>query len=256
MTGHGLHVVQDGPRQGPALLLIHGSGAAASSWDLMVPWLATVCHVIRVDLSGCGQSPPAAGYDVPGQAALVARVLDERGLRGVAVAGHSSGGYVGTALAERRPELVGSLTLIGTGPSMDALRPQPLVLRLLLGPPFGALIWRVRTDAWIRKGIAATAARPVDVPDSVVAGVRGITYRSMRKVLRANTAYLEERTLPERLAVLAVPVLAICGDADPKWDPSAARRYPRVEMMPGVGHLPILEAPEATSKLLLDFVGA
>jgi pimeloyl-ACP methyl ester carboxylesterase len=254
----GMHVVHDGPRQAPPLLLIHGSGASGASWNLVVPALAGHHHVIRVDLPGCGQSPPARSYDVPEQARRVAAVLDGLGLRGVAVAAHSSGGYVGTALAEQRPDLVRSLALISTGPSPDALLPQPLILKALLGPPLGPLIWSIRSDAWIRKGISATAIRPVDVPDDLVAGVRGIRYRTMRAVLRRNTAYIAERSVPERLADLDVPVLAICGAADPRWDPASAHRYDavpnaRVELLPGVGHLPILEAPEETGKLLLGF---
>jgi pimeloyl-ACP methyl ester carboxylesterase len=258
---HGMHIVHDGRRQAPPLLLIHGSGAAGASWGLMVPALAAHHHVIRVDLPGCGQSPPARSYQVPAQAGRVAAVLDDLGLRHVAVAGHSSGGYVGTALAEQRPDLVGSLALIGTGPSLDALLPQPLILRVLLGPPIGPLVWSVRSDAWIRKGISATAARPVDVPDEMIAGVRGITYRTMRRVLRENGAYITERSVPERLAALALPVLVICGAAEPRWDPASARQYDavpnaRVERLPGVGHLPILEAPDTTSRLLLDFAAA
>ncbi len=255
---HGMHVVHDGPRQAPPLLLIHGSGAAGASWGLMVPALTGRHHVIRVDLPGCGQSPPAPSYDVPAQANRVAVLLDDLGLRRVAVAGHSSGGYVATALAEQRPDLVGSLALISTGPSLDALLPQPVILRALLGPPLGPLIWSIRSDAWIRKGVSATAARPVDVPDDMVAGVRGITYRAFRRVARRNAAYITERSVPERLADLDVPVLVIFGAADPRWDPASARQYDavpnaRVELLPGVGHIPILEAPEITSKLLLGF---
>jgi pimeloyl-ACP methyl ester carboxylesterase len=255
---HGMHVVHDGPRQAPPLLLIHGSGAAGASWGLMVPALAVHHHVIRVDLPGCGKSPPAPSYDVPAQAYRVAAVLDDLGLRRVAVAGHSSGGYVGTALAEQRPDLVGWLALISTGPSLDALLPQPVILRVLLGPPLGPLIWSIRSDAWIRKGVSATAARPVDVPDDMVTGVRGIKYRTMRKVLRRNAAYIAERSVPERVAALEVPVLVICGAADRRWDLASARQYDavpnaQVELLPGVGHIPILEAPETTSKLLLGF---
>lgn len=256
-----MHVVQDGLRQAPPLLLIHGSGASGASWVPMVPMLAEHHHVIRVDLPGCGQSPPARSYEVPAQAGQVAAVLDNLGLRRVAVAGHSSGGYVATSLAEQRPDLVGSLTLIGTGPSPDALLPQPLILRILLGPPLGALIWSIRSDAWIRKGVSTTAARPVEIPEELVAGVRGITYRTMRSVLRRNGEYITERSVPERLAALDVPVLVICGAADPRWDPASARQYDvvpnaRVEMLPGVGHIPILEAPETTSRLLLSFTAS
>jgi pimeloyl-ACP methyl ester carboxylesterase len=257
---HGMHVVHDGPRQAPPLLLIHGSGASGGSWSTMVPALAGHHHVLRVDLPGCGQSPPAASYDVPEQAGRVAAHLDHLGLGPVTAVGHSSGGYVATALAEQRPDLVRSIALISCGPSSDALLPQPLVLRVLLGPPFGPLLWSRRSDAMIRKGIGATAARPVDVPDDMVAETRGTTYRTFRTVLRRNMEYIAERSVPERLAALdvPVPVLAVFGAADPRWEPSSVHQYDavpnaRVEQLPGVGHLPMLEAPEATSKLLLDF---
>ncbi|WP_308288458.1 alpha/beta fold hydrolase [Streptomyces macrolidinus] len=132
---HGMHVVHDGPRQAPPLLLIHGSGAAGTYWNPVVPALARHHHVLRIDLPGCGQSPPATSYDVPVQAGRVAALLDDLGLRPVTVAGHSSGGCLATALAEQRPDLVRSLALISSGPSLDALLPQPLLFRALLAHP-------------------------------------------------------------------------------------------------------------------------
>ncbi len=200
----------------------------------------------------------APSYDVPAQAGRVAALLDELGLRQVTVAGHSSGGYMATALAEQRPDLVSSLALVSSGPSPDALLRQPALLRALSAPPLGRLVWALRSDAMIRKGMAATFAGPVDVPDDVVADLRGITYRTFRTVLRRNTEYLMERSVPERLTALDVPVLVIFGAADPRWDPSSAHQYDavpdaRVELLPGVGHVPMLEAPAATSKLLLGF---
>ncbi len=258
---HGMHVVHDGLRQAPPLLLIHGSGASGACWGPVTGALASHHHVIRVDLPGCGQSPPAPSYGVPEQAARVAALLDDLGLRHVPVAGHSSGGYVATALAEQRPDLVGSLALISTGPRLDALLPQPFILRALLAPPLGPLLWPGRSDAMIRKGISAPTARPVDIPGDAVADLRNITYRTFRKVLRCNAAYIAERSVPERLAGLHVPVLVIFGAADPRYEPSSAHQYgavpdARVELLPGVGHVPILEAPEATSELLLGFTAA
>jgi pimeloyl-ACP methyl ester carboxylesterase len=256
-----MHVVQDGPREARPLLLIHGSGASGASWYPMIAELADHHHVIRVDLPGCGRSAPAPSYDVPDQAGRVAAVLDDLDLHPVITVGHSSGGYVATALAEQRPDLVKSLVLISTGPRLDALLRQPLLLRILLAPPLGRILWSRRSDALIRKGIEATAALPVDIPDDLVADVRRITYRTFRTVLHQNTAYVAERSVPSRLAAVEVPMLVIFGTADPRWDPSSAHQYEavpnlRLEMLPGVGHLPILEAPDPTSKLLLSFVAA
>jgi pimeloyl-ACP methyl ester carboxylesterase len=254
----GMHVVHDGPRQAPHLLLIHGSGASGGTWSPMVATLADHHHVIRVDLPGHGQSPPARSYHVPDQASRVAAMLDDLGLRSVTAVGHSSGGYIATALAEQRPDLVKSLALISSGPSLDAVLAQPILLRVLLAPPLGPLLWSRRSDAMIRNAIRSTTAHPVDVPDDLVAEVRGITYRTFRTVLRRNAAYIAERSVPERLAALDVPVLVIFGTADRRWEPTSAHQYDavptaRVELLSGVGHIPLLEAPEATSKLLLGF---
>ncbi|WP_326557303.1 alpha/beta fold hydrolase [Micromonospora sp. NBC_01796] len=255
---HGMRVVHDGPRQAPALLLIHGSGFSGASWSPVVPALAGRHHVIRVDLPGCGQSPPALSYEVPIQAGRVAAMLDDLGLRRVTTVGHSSGGYIATALAEQRPNLVSSLALISSGPSPEALLPQPLLLRFLLAPPLGPLLWSRRSEAMIRRGISATCARAVDIPDDLVADVRGTTYRTFRTVLRRNTAYIAQRSVPERLAAIEVPMLVIFGTADRRWEPSSVHQYDavpnaRVELLPGVGHIPMFEAPERTSELLLGF---
>ncbi|GAB3841112.1 hypothetical protein GCM10027610_049860 [Dactylosporangium cerinum] len=80
-------------------------------------------------------------------------------------------------------------------------------------------------------------------------------------MLRRNAEYITARGVPERLAAVRVPLLVIFGAADPRWEPASAQRYAalpdtRVELLPGVGHLPMLEAPEATSRLLLQFTAA
>lgn len=256
-----MHVVRHGPRQAPPLVLIHGSGSSGGSWDPVVPALADRHHVIRVDLPGHGQSPPSPSYDVPEQADRLAAVLDGLALDRVTAIGHSSGGYIATALTEQRPDLVGSLALISSGPSPDALLPQPALLRILIAPPLGPLLWPIRSDAMLRRGMTAVCNRPVDIPDKLVAEARGIGYRTFRTVLRQNTAYIAERSVPERLAALDVPVLVIFGAADRRWEPSSAHHYDmvpnaRVEQLPGVGHLPMLEAPDLTGELLLAFAAA
>lgn len=254
----GIHVVVDGSPQAPPVLLIHGSGASGSTWAPVVPALAEHHQVFRVDLPGCGRSAPPKSFDVPSQARQVAAVIDAHGLRGVTVVGHSSGGYVATSLAEQRRDLVGMLALVSTGPRLDALLPQPALLRVLTSPPLGALVWALRTDRIIRRGIGVTAARPIDVPDDTVADLKGTTYHSFTSVMRENGAYIAERSIPDRLMDLDVPVLVVFGAADPRWDPSSARDYEmvrgvRIEVLPGVGHVAMLEAPDALNRMLLDF---
>ncbi|MFC9893485.1 alpha/beta fold hydrolase [Nocardia sp. NPDC127579] len=249
-TVRGLHVVIDGNRAAPPVLLIHGSGATGSTWAGVVPTLSRTHRVITIDLPGCGRSEPAPTYTVAEQADRIAAVLDELGVRRLRVVGHSSGGYVGTALVEGRPDLVDKLILLSTGPSPAALLPEPAIIRMLVAPPLGPLIWSIRNDSMIRRGLAATAAAPITVPDEVVADLRRTSYRAFRAILAANIDYIATRSVPQRLLAAGKPVFVIFGDSDPRWDPASAHQYTSVpgaelEYLRGVGHLAMLEDCDA-----------
>lgn len=254
----GVHVVHSGSRQAAPLLLIHGSGASGACWAPMVPTLAERHHVITIDLPGLGHSAAVTSYDIPAQAARVATMIDSLGVGPLTVVGHSSGGYVATSLAEQRPELVQAMVLLSTGPRLEALLPQRAIIRALSGPPLGRLIWALRSDKLIRKGISATCAVDVQVPAELVADLRGLPYRDFVDVLRCNGEYITERGVPERLAKLDVPLLVVFGGADPRWDPASAKEYAvvrgaRIETLPGIGHVTPLEAPGPAAKLVLEF---
>ncbi|WP_327151910.1 alpha/beta fold hydrolase [Nocardia sp. NBC_01329] len=255
-TVHGLHVVLDGNPAAPPLLLVHGSGATGSTWEPVVPALAAEYRVITIDLPGCGRSEPASTYAVPQQAERVATVLDEFGVQNATVVGHSSGGYVATALVERRPDLVGELVLVSTGPSLAALLPEPAIMRVVASPLFGPLVWALRTESMIRRGLAATAAAPITVPDGAAADLRRTSYRAFRAILAANSDYIAARTVPQRLVDAGKPVRVIFGDSDPRWDPASAGQYEAVpgaelEYLRGVGHIAMLEDSDALARSIL-----
>jgi pimeloyl-ACP methyl ester carboxylesterase len=224
----------------------------------VIPSLADIYHVIRADLIGHGRSSPAAGYDVPAQAHRAGAVLDSLGVNRVTAVGHSSGGMVATALAEQRPGKVGALALINTGATPDAKIPDPPLARLLTAPLAGRLLWRVKTEATIRKSARTGFTRPVDIPDALVAHLQGMTYQSFTATMNGYWDYISQRSIPDRIAALGLPVLVIFGADDQRWRSSSAAGYrgvpgARVELLPGVGHTPIMEDPQATAALLLDF---
>jgi pimeloyl-ACP methyl ester carboxylesterase len=257
-----MHVVEDGQPGAPAVLLIHGLGASTAWWDPVIPQLAGACRVIRVDLAGHGRSSsPAGGYDIGAQARRVGAVLDRLGAGQVMAIGHSTGGCVATALAEQRPSLVAALALIDIGPDLDAYPDQGLLGRLLLAPLPGRLLWRLRTEATIRKALASAFTRPIDIPGALIADTLGMTHRALAATSRASDDYLVQRGLPARLTALGLPLLVIFGADDHRCRSSSAEAYrvvpaARVELLPGVGHTPMQEDPQTTSKLLLDFAAA
>jgi pimeloyl-ACP methyl ester carboxylesterase len=69
---------------------------------------------------------------------------------------------------------------------------------------------------------------------------------------------VKEQALPDRLAPLGKPLLVIFGEEDRRWRSSAAADYravpgARIDMLPGLGHTPILEDPARTASSLLAF---
>ncbi|HKA68723.1 MAG TPA: alpha/beta fold hydrolase [Actinomycetes bacterium] len=254
-----MHVVEDGKPDAPVLLLIHGTAASTAWWDPVVSQLADGYRVIRIDLLGHGRSAsPAGGYDIAAQARRVGAALDRLAVDRVVAIGHSTGGAVATALAEQRPGTVAALALIDTGPSPDAYLSQGLLPRVLLAQLPGRLLWRLRTQTTIRKAMRTAVTRPIDIPEAIIEDTLGMTYRAVAGTARAALDYLGERGLPTRLAALGLPVLVVFGTDDQRWRSSSTAAYrvvpgARVVLLPGVGHTPMLEDPQTTGRLLLDF---
>jgi pimeloyl-ACP methyl ester carboxylesterase len=248
-----IHVCQDGPRHAPALLLIHGSAASARWWNPMVALLTGSHRVIRIDLPGHGRSaePADRSYAVPDQARRAGLVLDRLGVEHAVVVGHSSGGVVATALAEQRPDLVTALALVNTGPSLDAfIAPESAAIDPSQWPPTDEQLRRFASTGFSRAGYR--------IPQELLDEVRGMTYRTVTATTRATRSYLEQRALPERLAVLGKPLLVLFGEDDRRWRSSSAADYravpgAKVELLPGLGHSPLLEDPPRTATLLLAF---
>ncbi|MEV6279385.1 alpha/beta fold hydrolase [Nocardia sp. NPDC051832] len=260
LDGGDIAVYQDGPRDAPALVLIHGLAASANWWESVVPELSRSYRVIRIDMLGHGRSAkPADGdYSIPAQARRVGAVLDGLGVARAVVVGHSTGGSVATALAEQRSELVTALGLVNTGPRLSAFVSEGPTARLLTIPVVGQLLWRFRTDGLIRKSMGPAFTRDVEIPQQLVADVRGLTYHSFTATAAGSSDYVARTAVPARLTAVGKPLLVIFGAEDRRWNSASAADYrvvpgARVELLPGVGHSPMVEDPARTAAILLEF---
>src|SRR5215467_1285464 len=93
------------------------------------------------------------------------------------------------------------------------------------------------------------------IPLELLNEVRAMTLHSLTTTTQASRDYLKEQALPNRLAPLGKPLLVIFGEEDRRWRSSSAADYravpgARVEMLPGIGHTPILEDPARTASSL------
>jgi pimeloyl-ACP methyl ester carboxylesterase len=165
-----------------------------------------------------------------------------------------SGGAAATALAEQRPDLVAALVLISTGPHMGAHIAPPAAI--------DPSQWPDVTDDQLRQFASSWVSRPgYQIPAGFLDEVRAMTFHSLTATTQASRDYVKEQALPDRLAALGKPLLVIFGEQDRRWRSSSAADYravpgARVEMLAGLGHMPMLEDPVRTASCLLAFTAA
>lgn len=261
LPGGKIEVVERGPRQGSPIVLVHCFSCAINWWDRMMPRLDRTHRVLAVDLLGHGGSEkPTSGYTIPHQADLVAQAMARLGMRNAVVVGHSLGGAVVTALAERSPQLVRKAMIIDTPPSHkgDSLG---LVAKLGFAPVIGEFFWRVKPDFAVRKGLEVAFSPGFDVPDTFVEDVDRMTYSSYHDSPEGFDDYSKEEPLDQRMRKSGKPLMVIMGAEEQIVDDPAERlaeyrrTVPGVEtrLIAGAGHSPNVEKPALTAALLLAF---
>jgi pimeloyl-ACP methyl ester carboxylesterase len=261
LPGGKIEVVDRGPRQGSPIVLVHCFSCAINWWDRMMPRLDRTHRVLAVDLLGHGGSEkPTSGYTIPHQADLVAQAMARLGVRKAVVVGHSLGGSVVTALAERSPQLVGKVMIIDTPPSHkgDSLG---LVAKLGFAPVIGEFFWRVKPDFAVKKGLEVAFAPDFDVPDEFVEDVNRMTYSSYHDSPEESGDYSEEESLDQRMRKSGKPLMVIMGAEEQIVNDPAERLAEYRRTVPGVktrlisgsGHSPNVERPALTAALLLKF---
>lgn len=274
LPGGELQVIDEGPtevapdRAGLPIVLIHCYSCSLHWFDRLAPLLVERHRVVRVDLLGHGGSEkPPSGYSIPGQAALVAGALNQLGVQGATVVGHSMGFAVTVALAEQASQLVDRMVNIGAGPSPDFCS-IPFAARLAYAPVLGEALWRVTPDVAIESGYSSVFAPGFEAadgfpnPDQIVDDYRAMTFTSFERARAANDDYRDEIPLDARSRAAAVPLMSLFGAEDEICDPissqAAYESVPgtRVETIDGAGHSPNVERPERTAELIERFARA
>lgn len=89
--------------EGNPLMLVHGFGEDSAVWDTQAAYLKDNYRLIVPDLPGSGKSPIAKDMSMEGQAELLRQLLDHLGISKTCMIGHSMGGYITLAFAEKYP---------------------------------------------------------------------------------------------------------------------------------------------------------
>ncbi len=253
---------------GPALLLLHGTGASTHSFRDLLPLLAQRFTVVAPDLPGHGfTTRPAdpAGLSLPGMAAGVAALLRVLDVAPAVAVGHSAGAAilcrmcVDGALA---PQAVVSLN--------GALLPLPG----LRHPAFTPVVRPLVSGDWLPRLFARRMESPSEVErllartgSTIDARGRELYARLSRNPSHTGAAlammgHWDTRPLEADLPKLAVPLLLLVGARDGMIVPGVALRVrslaPRAELLQisGLGHLAHEESPQLIADEIVAFARA
>ena len=267
LTLHGDRVAYLDEGAGDVLLLIHGLGGSTDCWRGVVHKLATRYRVIAVDLLGHGQSDkPRGDYSLGAFAVWLRDFLDALDIREATVIGHSFGGGVALQFAHQHKEYCRRLVLIssgGLGPDLGpllrimSLPGAELVLPLIASPP------AVGVGKALRKR-ALSSGRDVTRYSETLKGLAALSNRDSRaaflRTLRSVVDHRGQAVCALNRLRTDLPTMIIFGDQDrciPVAHAHAAHNAipgSVLHVIPGAGHQPQVQCPEAVARLISDFV--
>ncbi|EKE43579.1 alpha/beta hydrolase fold protein [Oceaniovalibus guishaninsula JLT2003] len=259
VAGREAAYVDEGPKAGTPLVLLHGGGFdhAEMTWRSTIAALRGRYRVIVPDLPGYGAS---AGFgrphDLTDLGLWLDRFLDAVGVARADVAGVSMGGGMALWLAIHRPARVRRLVPASAYGLMAHLPAEGLA-RLFLRQGGARLVYAIaaRGGPLARAGLAATYADPARVTDAAFRDLVAVARdqsarRSFDDFLAAELgADGLKSDLTPMLGRIVAPTLLIHGAADRLIPPRHARRAAR--LVPGArlleldaGHWPMRERPD------------
>ena len=238
---------------GNPLVLLHGIGSGAASWQAQLEAFSDRYRVIAWDAPGYGGSAPLAPTvpDARDYAGVLAQFLDARGFPSCHLVGHSLGALMACAFARRWPDRVRSLLIgdpaAGYGDASAEIKAQRregrLGLLAKLGPEglarerHGNLL-SDNAPGWARKRV-----------HDIMARIRPDGYRQAVELLMNGTICVDA-------AEIDLPVTVVVGGADTVTPPDGCRRVAesfansRFEILPGLGHACYVEGPDAFNAVL------
>lgn len=269
LDGFNVHYRDEGSRDKPALVLIHGVVASLHTWDDWVPAFTADYRVIRFDVPGFGLTGPTrdGGYSAERMIKVFGLLLDYLGVTKASLVGNSLGGYIAWNFALAQPQRVHKLVLIDPAGYHMQRVPWMIAAAALPGATVAMPMWMPR--ALIAQGIKEVYGEPARIKAGVVDRYNDLSRRpgnrrAMMDIFRVllNVNRTELHTTGERVAQIKAPTLLLWGERDrwisPKHVPLWQRDLPgiQVKTYPGVGHIPMEEIPQQSAADALRFLQA
>lgn len=251
IDGNSIHYVSYG--EGPPIVFVHALGGVANAWHGVMQPLQQHHHCVAADLRGHGRSQAKGKFSISGWAKDVEKLIRHLELPAVTLVGHSLGTLVVQYLAQKNPDLVEHLVLVGgisyfQPETNDAYKARA---ELVEKDGMDALV-----DDWLTGAVSPQS-------HATMSGGVGL----LREMFLRNdpAAYAKAcRALAEAPSIrrdeIGQPTLIVTGAHDRSTPLAMAeelkRSIPvsRVQVIPDVGHWSIVEAPGAVAAAILEFL--
>jgi pimeloyl-ACP methyl ester carboxylesterase len=253
---------------GPPVILIHGFGGSMWQWEYQQAPLAAHHRVITLDLPGSGLSDkPDIAYTPDEMIAFVRGFMDALGIQKASLVGNSMGGGVVIGMALAHPERVDRMVLISGLPKGVREKLTGRLTRRAVET--SAPVWLIRLGNWLAGRWVTEEVLKEIVHDHsrLTPAVIERSYQNRKRpgLIRAAMAAagnlpVWERGFAPRIGEIGRPALVIWGEQDQVFPPEVGRELQTAikgasfALIPGAGHIPQWEQPEAVNPLLIAFL--
>ena len=255
---------EGGPAHGEPMILLHGFTGDRNNWNRMAKYLTGKYHVYIPDLPGHGESSSRMDidYSMPEQSSVMKAFVDTLGLEKYHIAGNSMGGGLAIQWATFRPQQVLSLALID---SAGLYEHEGAVMQDMKAGKVDLLIQK---PGDMNKVINLAMADKPFLPKELLAVMeqRQIARYPVYKLIIDGLMKAQKSMGPGMFSIalksFRMPVLILWGAEDKIFETPVTKELERnlknstTVIMPGIGHVPIFEAPKDSANIYKDFLSA
>ncbi|WP_417516335.1 alpha/beta fold hydrolase [Marinobacter sp.] len=244
--------------KGDTIVLVHGFGANKDNWTRLAHELTDDFNVYAIDLPGHGESskPLDLGYRLEEQVSHLARILEALGINRMHMMGNSMGGAITALYAASYPAQIKTAVLFDPA---GILQFESALVDLVVAGD-NPLIPSKPGDFERLMDFALEEKPFVPWPILGVMEERAIANREVNEIIFAAIRDAGfEPDFRNTITRIESPVLVVWGKEDRVIDYRNGEVFvdaipdARLEIMEGIGHAPMIEAPEESAHLFLEF---
>jgi pimeloyl-ACP methyl ester carboxylesterase len=255
--------------RGPAVVMLHGFGDTGDMWAPLAAALAKDHTVIVPDLRGMGLSAhPDTGYTKKNQAVDIAGVLDHLKIQKTDLVTHDIGNMVGYALAAQYPARIARWVVIdaplpGIG-DWDQIKQSPLLWHFNFRGPDEERLVAGRERIYLDRFYDELSADPKKIDEATREHYAKLYAqpRAMHDAFEQFGAFnqdaIDNKALLAKVGKLNMPVLALGAEKSLGAGEAEILRFVAanvtIGIVPNSGHWIMEENPEATTKLIVNFL--